>query len=87
MGSFELRFKRSIAKDLLSIPGKDIARILKRVEGLRINPRPHGVEKLSAQALYRVRQGIYRIVYEIKDDELIIVVVKIGYRRDVYKAP
>ena len=85
MGSFELRFKRSVAKDLRSIPDKDLARILKRVESLAINPRPQGVEKLSAQDLYRVRQGNYRIIYEVKDDELIIVVVKIGHRRDVYR--
>lgn len=86
MASFELRFKQSVAKDLRSIPNKDVARILKRIEGLTRNPRPHGVEKLSAQDLYRIRQGIYGIVYEIKDDELIIFVVKIGHRRDVYRS-
>jgi mRNA interferase RelE/StbE len=85
MGSFEVIFKQSVAKDLRQIPKKDIARILKRIEALRAEPRPPGVEKLSGQEKYRIRQGVYRILYEIRDNELIIVVVKIGHRRDVYR--
>ena len=85
MGSFEVIFKRSVAKDLRQIPKKDIARILKRIEDLRAEPRPNGVEKLSGQEKYRIRQGVYRILYEIRNAELIVVVVKIGHRRDVYK--
>jgi mRNA interferase RelE/StbE len=85
MGRFEVIFKQSVAKDLRSIPVKDVARILKRIEGLKVDPRPPGVEKLSGQEKYRVRQGVYRIIYEIKNLELIIIVVKIGHRREVYK--
>ena len=85
MGSFEVIFKQSVAKDLRQIPKKYIARILKRIESLREEPRPPGVEKLSGQEKYRVRQGVYRILYEIRDNELIIVVVKIGHRRAVYR--
>ena len=85
MGSFEVIFKQSVAKDLRQIPNQDVARILKRIEALRVEPRPPGVEKLSGQEKYRIRQGVYRILYEIRNDELIVVVVKIGHRRDVYK--
>ena len=85
MGSFEVIFKRSVAKDLRQIPKKDVAKILKRIEALRAEPRPNGVEKLSGQEKYRIRQGIYRILYEIRNAELIVVVVKIGHRRDVYR--
>lgn len=85
MGSFELRFKQSVAKDLRQIPKKDVAKILKRVEALREDPRPVGVEKLSGQEKYRIRQGVYRVLYEIRNNELIVVVVKIGHRRDVYR--
>ena len=85
MAKFEVIFKRSVAKDLRSIPKKEVARILKRIEALKIAPRPPGVEKLSGQELYRIRQGVYRILYEIENDELIIIVVKIGHRRDVYR--
>jgi mRNA interferase RelE/StbE len=85
MGNFEVIFKRSVAKDLRQIPKKDIAKILKRIEALRAEPRPPGVEKLSGQEKYRIRQGVYRILYEIRNNELIVVVVKIGHRRDVYR--
>ena len=85
MASFEIIFKQSVAKDLRQIPKKDVARILKRIEALREEPRPPGVEKLSGQEKYRIRQGVYRILYEVKNNELIVVVVKIGHRRDVYR--
>lgn len=85
MGSFEVIFKQSVAKDLRQIPKKDVTRILKRIDALRAEPRPPGVEKLSGQEKYRVRQGAYRILYEIRNDELIVVVVKVGHRRDVYR--
>ena len=85
MGNFEVIFKRSVAKDLRQIPKKDVAKILKRIETLRAEPRPPGVEKLSGQEKYRIRQGVYRILYEIRNNELIVVVVKIGHRRDVYR--
>ncbi len=85
MGNFEVIFKRSVAKDLRQIPKKDVAKILKRIEALRAEPRPPGVEKLSGQEKYRIRQGVYRILYEIRNNELIVVVVKIGHRREVYR--
>ena len=85
MGKFELVFKQSVAKDLRQIPRKEVARILRRIEALRDEPRPAGVEKLSGQEKYRIRQGVYRIIYEIRDDKLIVVVIKIGHRRDVYR--
>ena len=85
MGSFEVIFKQSVAKDLRQIPNKDVARILKRIDALRADPRPPGVEKLSGQEKCRIRQGVYRILYEIRNDELIVVVVKVGHRRDVYR--
>ena len=85
MESFEVIFKQSVTKDLRQIPRKDVARILRRIEALRTEPRPPGVEKLSGQEKYRIRQGVYRILYEIRNNELIVVVVKIGHRRDVYR--
>jgi len=68
MARFEIRFKESVAKDLRYLPNKDVERILKRIDALRSEPRPVGCEKLSAQERYRVRQGVYRIIYEIKTD-------------------
>jgi mRNA interferase RelE/StbE len=85
MASFEIRFKESVAKDLRHLPNKHVKRILERIEALRNDPRPAGCEKLSAQERYRVRQGVYRIIYEIRDNELVVIVVKVGHRREVYK--
>lgn len=86
MASYRLVFKHSIAKDLRAVPKQDVARILKRITALADDPRPPGCEKLSVQERYRVRQGIYRIIYEIEDDVLLITVVKIGHRSKVYKS-
>lgn len=85
MTKFRLNFKASVAKDLRQIPKRDVQSILKRIEGLADDPRPSGSEKLSGQERYRVRQGTYRIIYEIREQELVVMVVKIGHRRDVYR--
>jgi len=85
MGKYKLVFKKSVAKDLRALPSKDVARILSRIRALANEPRPEGCEKLSGEDRYRVRQGVYRIVYEIKDDVLTVTVVKIGHRQDIYR--
>jgi mRNA interferase RelE/StbE len=85
MASFSLAFKKSVAKDLRSIPDNDVKRILERINSLQENPRAEGCVKLSDQEKYRVWQGIYRVVYEIQDTELIILVVKVAHRAQVYK--
>lgn len=85
MARFELAFRRSVAKDLRAIPARDVVRILQRVEALREDPRPPGCEKLSGQERYRIRQGVYRIVYEVADEYVLVTVVRVGHRRDVYR--
>jgi len=56
-----------------------------QLEGLSEDPRPHGCEKLTGQQRYRLRHGKYRIVYSIQDDELTVLVVKVGHRKDAYR--
>ncbi|WP_026332726.1 MULTISPECIES: type II toxin-antitoxin system RelE/ParE family toxin [unclassified Thioalkalivibrio] len=85
MEKYRLVFKKSVAKDLRSIPNKDVARILQRMEALQDHPRPVGSEKLSGQERYRIRQGVYRIIYEVVDDLLVVTVVKVGHRKQVYR--
>lgn len=85
MESYSLRFKRSVAKDLRKISAPDVARVLERIRELAGNPRPPGCEKLSAQERYRIRVGRYRIVYEIRDRELLVLIVKVADRKDVYR--
>jgi mRNA interferase RelE/StbE len=85
MAGYKVFFRRSVEKDLRSIPRKDIKKILKRIESLATEPRPTGCEKLTVQERYRLRQGHYRIVYSIQDSEHSIWVVKVGHRKDVYR--
>jgi len=86
MANYELIFKKSVAKDLRPLPKQDVKKILQRIRSLANNPRPAGCEKLSGQERYRVRQGVYRIIYEVEDDKLIVLVVKVGHRREVYRS-
>jgi mRNA interferase RelE/StbE len=82
---YRLQIKPSAAKDLEAIPSKkDRQRIVARILKLPDNPRPPGCEKLSGQDKYRVRQGRYRIIYAIEDDNLLVYVVKVGHRKNVY---
>ena len=85
MAKYKLSFKKSVAKDLRDIPNKNVARILERIKALSINPKPKGVTKLTNQERYRIRQGVYRILYEIKDFELIVFIVKVAHRKEAYK--
>jgi len=85
MASYELVFKKSVAKDLRDFPKRDVQRLMQRIRSLADEPRPAGCEKLSGLERYRVRQGAYRIVYEVHDGRLIVLIVKVGHRRDVYR--
>jgi len=86
MARFELRIKTSVAKDLRGIPKVDVRRILSRMQALRDDPRAPGCEKLAGNdELYRVRQGVYRIVYAVHDERVLVEVVRVGHRGDVYR--
>jgi mRNA interferase RelE/StbE len=87
MVRFELRFKLSVIKDLRGIPKVEVRRLLKRIEALRDDPRPAGCEKLTGRDVYRIRQGVYRIVYSVDDADIVVEVIKVGHRRDVYRTP
>ncbi|MCC5856151.1 MAG: type II toxin-antitoxin system RelE/ParE family toxin [Idiomarina sp.] len=85
MARYEIVFKASVAKDFRGIPQSDVKTIMLRIDGLAVNPRGEGCIKLSADEKYRVRQGAYRIVYEIRDTQLVVSVIKIAHRSSVYK--
>ena len=87
MARFELRFKPSIAKDLRGLPKTEVRRLLKRIEALGDDPRPAGCEKLTSRDLYRIRQGVYRVVYSVNDAAVVVEVIKVGHRREVYRTP
>jgi mRNA interferase RelE/StbE len=85
MAAYKVFFKKSVEKDFTAIPKKDLKKILERIEALAEDPRPPGCEKLTGQQRYRLRQGRYRVLYSIQDDELTVWVVKVGHRKDIYR--
>jgi mRNA interferase RelE/StbE len=84
VASYSVLIKRSATKEIEALPPKDRRRVVARIQALAQNPRPPGCEKLTGADKYRLRQGDYRILYEIVDRDLIVTVVKVGNRRDVY---
>ena len=86
MVKYRVSIKRSAVKEIEAIPQKkERQRIIRRIGQLANDPRPPGSRKLSGNDKYRVRQGSYRIIYSIENKELIVVVVKVGHRKDVYR--
>ena len=86
MAKYNVTFKKSVAKDLRNIPKRDVQRIVAQIDLLAENPKSEGCLKLSNKQQYRVRIGLYRIIYEIQDARLVIQVIKIGHRPSVYKS-
>ena len=85
MASYEIRFRKSVGKDLDPIPKRDVRQIVAAIAALANNPRPPQSRKLSGSEKYRLRCGVYRVLYEIQDDVLVVCVVKVRHRKDVYR--
>jgi mRNA interferase RelE/StbE len=85
MASYSIQIRRSAEKEIEQLPNKDRGKIIRRIEGLRDDPRPAGTKKLSGEEKYRLRQGNYRVLYEVHDDIVTIVVVKVADRKDAYR--
>jgi mRNA interferase RelE/StbE len=83
---YSIRIKRSAAKQLEKLPPKAAERIVKAIDALAEDPRPDGVKKLQGtDDHYRIRIADYRVIYSIEDQHLIVEVVKVAHRKDVYK--
>ena len=85
MVNYKILIKPSAVKELNKIPKKELSKITDKINSLSQDPRPSGCEKLAVQNAYRIRQGSYRIIYIIEDDKLVVLVIKVGHRRDVYR--
>ena len=85
MASYRVLIKPSAVKEFEDVPRADRRRLASRMRALADEPRPPGAEKMTGHDLYRVRQGNYRILYEIIDHDLTVTVIKIGHRREVYR--
>ena len=84
MAKYSVLYTEAFYKSLVPIPKKDAKRILQKAQLLAEDPRPPGSQKLASQEKYRIRQGNYRIIYKIENDQLIVIVVKVGHQRQVY---
>lgn len=85
MDSYKLFFKASAEKELRRISKPFIQKIIQKIESLSVQPRPQSVQVLRGDdRYYRIRQGDYRIIYEISDDEKTVTIIKVGHRREVY---
>ena len=85
MAKYEIVFRKSVAKDLDRIPKTHVRRILRAIRSLADDPRPPQSRKLTGEEKYRLRCGVYRILYSIEDARLIVCVVKVRHRKDVYR--
>ena len=85
MASYRLLIKPSAGQEIEALPKQDRRRIVAKIRSLSDDPRPPGCEKLSGHDQYRMRQGNYRILYEIHDLDLVVLIVKVRHRRDVYR--
>ena len=87
MASYKVFIKPSAAKELEAVdPKRDRQRIVTRIRSLAEDPRPPGCEKLAGEDdRYRIRVGRYRIIYSVGDGALVVVVVRVGHRKDVYR--
>jgi mRNA interferase RelE/StbE len=83
--AYSIEIKLSAAREIEAIPLLDRRKVVARIGLLAEDPRPRGCEKLAGGGHYRVRQGDYRIVYTVEDERLVVWVVKVGHRRDVYR--
>jgi mRNA interferase RelE/StbE len=85
MDLYNIEWKRSAARELRKLPREAVLRILQAVEQLAPEPYPHGVPKLvGSERTYRIRVGDYRVVYNVVSSTLIIQIVRVGHRREVY---
>ena len=83
---YSVIIEKPALKSLAAIPDKDAKKIIKAIDELAKNTRPNGVKKLKGRDdFYRIKVGNYRVIYEINDEELVIVVVEIGHRKEVYR--
>ena len=84
MANYKIEIKKSAAKEISKLPKEAVKRIVEKIQTLSDEPRPNGCKKLSGDEKYRIRVGVYRILYSITDEKLVIFIVKVGHRKEIY---
>ena len=85
MEFYKVIFTKSVKKDFRKIPKLEVSKILNEIAYLAKNPRSSKTKKLKGEKLYRLRVGNYRVIYDIKDNLMLVFVVKLGHRSDIYR--
>jgi len=85
VANYSVLIKRSAAKEIEAVPKKDREKVVAKIQALATNPRPPGSEKLAGDDKYRIRHGDYRVLYEIDDATIVVVVVRVAHRREAYR--
>jgi len=85
MAKYKIEIKKSAAKEIKKLPSQDLKKVLVKIAALSENPRPHDSVKLTVEEKYRIRYGDYRILYSIEEAALVVYVVNVAHRRDVYR--
>ena len=83
--SYQIVLTRPARRGMKGLPREVLRQVDAAILGLAHNPRPPGAEKLTGYDFYRIRVGDYRIIYQIEDDRLVILVIRVGHRRDIYR--
>jgi mRNA interferase RelE/StbE len=85
VAAYSLLIKKSAAKELEAVPKKEREKLISKIQALANDPRPFGSEKLAGDDKYRIRHGVYRVLYEVDDATVVVVVVRVAHRREVYR--
>jgi mRNA interferase RelE/StbE len=85
VASYSVIIKRSAAKEIEDLPKKERAAVVAKIRALAEDPRPRGCDKLAGDDKYRIRHGVYRILYEVNDDAIVVTVVRVRHRREAYR--
>jgi mRNA interferase RelE/StbE len=86
MRSYEIEISRTAEKQLRQLPAQDQLRVARAIVALGHEPFPRGVRKLVGyEDVYRLRVGRYRVLYSVEERRLVIIILKVGHRRDVYR--
>lgn len=83
--TYKIEVKKSVLKALKKIPREDQVKVARRIQQLASKPYPANCLKLAGSSFYRIRCGAYRIIYDVQENKLVIIILKVGHRKDVYK--
>lgn len=83
---YKIELRRRAQRALNKLPEADFQAVVEAMKDLAQTPRPRGIEKVKGTGLWRIRQGDYRIIYAIDDNQQLVTVVRIGHRREIYRS-